>query len=270
MNEDIIIYFGGEVKALGDGKVGGYLVRFGDAKNTDLEGDYFTKDTDFDVDFSNPVFSTVYYNHGTDTVLGRKKLGNGIKGSLKKDEIGIWIDAQLDERNQYEKAILDLVSQKAMGWSSGTASYLVEREQVGKSFFIKKWTLGIDASLTPTPAEHRNEAVSLKSINLKSLTGNEPVLGEEEDIYNCATYSALCDLVQRFMYLGLWNIIFSDLIPTQDKSAKIAQGAQELSTAITKIGNALLSLSAEAQNSEFETAKSAYFLKPDMLLVMYR
>ena len=37
---------GGAVKALGDGKIGGYLVRFTDMQSPDLTGDYFTADTE--------------------------------------------------------------------------------------------------------------------------------------------------------------------------------------------------------------------------------
>ena len=41
-----VINTGSKVKALGNGKIGGYLVRFGSEKETDLGGDYFTIDTD--------------------------------------------------------------------------------------------------------------------------------------------------------------------------------------------------------------------------------
>jgi HK97 family phage major capsid protein len=86
------------------------------------------------------------------------------QGTLTADEIGVWIEAQLEMRDQYEKAIYEMAQAGKLGWSSGTASHLVEREPHGKSWHITAWPLGLDASLTPTPAEARNSAVPLKSL----------------------------------------------------------------------------------------------------------
>ncbi len=267
MKDETVIFFGGEVKALGDGKVAGQLITFGDAMKTDLELDFFDKDTDYDVDFSSEVKSTLYYNHGLDTVIGKKKLGGGIKGTLKTNDVGIWIEAQLDMRNEYERAIYKMTEEGKMGWSSGTAAYLVEREQVGKAMHIKKWTLGIDASLTPTPAEHRNSAIALKSAKLqsyKSLMGieeSESILGE--NVIESVAYNALCGLVERFMYCGLWNIIFSDFIPSDQKIAKIDSGWDELAVKGKQIGAAILALSTKEQSTLYTVAKSLYFDKPE-------
>ena len=154
--DNALLSFGTEVKALGDGKVAGYLVRFSDENTPDLTGDFFTKDTDFgDIDHAD-----VYYSHGMDAKIGKRKLG---KGELRPDDVGMWIETQLSMRDEYEKAIYDLAEKGKLGWSSGTASHLVEREPTGKANFIKSWPLGLDASLTPTPAEPRNSVVTLKS-----------------------------------------------------------------------------------------------------------
>lgn len=151
-----VVFFGAEVKALGGGKVGGYLVQFGSEEQTDLTGDFFTKDTDF----GDVTQADVYYQHGMDTKIGKRKLG---KGELREDDLGIWIEAQLNLRDEYEKAIYQLAEQGKLGWSSGTAGHLVEREQKGASAHIKTWPLGLDASLTPTPAEPRTHVIPLKA-----------------------------------------------------------------------------------------------------------
>jgi HK97 family phage major capsid protein len=151
-----MIYFGDAVKALGDGKVGGHLVRFSTDEDPDLTGDFFDKDTDYG-DLSK---ADVYYQHGMDTKIGKRKIG---KGTLKLDDVGVWIEAQLNMRDEYEKAIYALAEAGKLGWSSGTASHLVDREAKGKANYIKAWPLGLDASLTPTPAEPRNEAIPFKS-----------------------------------------------------------------------------------------------------------
>lgn len=155
---DALVAFGSEVKALGNGLVGGYLVRYGNEAKTDLAGDFFNAKTDF----GSATETDVYYNHGLDPQLGRKAFKN--KAQIGRDDIGEWIKHQLDLRDEYEKAVYGLVEQMKQGWSSGTASHLVEREPVGKAYWIKRWPLGLDASYTPTPAEPQNNVIPLKSL----------------------------------------------------------------------------------------------------------
>lgn len=147
MSDDVLVAYGGEIKDLGGGKIGGFLVRFTDAEHPDLENDYFTKDTDFDVTDGDGV--TVYYAHGQDPTLGGRKLAKGV---ITLKDIGVWIEAQLKLRDEYEEAIYRMAKEGKLGWSSGTLSHLVKRVPMGQAQFIKSWPLGKDASLTPTPA----------------------------------------------------------------------------------------------------------------------
>jgi HK97 family phage prohead protease len=142
------------IKVSSTGKVSGYLVRFGSLNDTDLEKDYFTKSTDFGVDLSNGKEASIglYYNHGMDPVLKTKKIGFA---QIKMDDSGVWLRGQLDMADDYNKMIFEMAKMGKLGLSSGAASHLVEREKMGKSYEIKRWTLA-EASLTPTPAEHRN------------------------------------------------------------------------------------------------------------------
>ena len=39
---EVMVSWGNAVKALGDGRIGGYLVQFGQPGQPDLTGDYFT------------------------------------------------------------------------------------------------------------------------------------------------------------------------------------------------------------------------------------
>lgn len=165
--EKALITFGTEVKALGDGKLGGYLVRFSGAADPDLTGDYFTAETDFGEHDETPVL----YHHGLDTNLKARVLG---KGKTKKDSVGIWVEAQLQMRDEYEKAIYEMAQAGKLGWSSGTAPHLVERVVEGKAARITRWPLGLDASLTPTPAEPRNAAITLKAYIAELETAGQP------------------------------------------------------------------------------------------------
>lgn len=157
--EETFIFFGGNVKALGDGRVGGHLVLFSGPEDPDISPmrDYFTKETDFGPHTS----SIVFYDHGLDENLKRRVLDR--KAALKVDDVGVWVEAQLAMRDDYEKAIYEMAKAGKLGWSSGTAAHLIEREEVNGAHKILSWPLGLDASLTPTPAEPRTQAISLKS-----------------------------------------------------------------------------------------------------------
>ena len=142
------------------GYVKGYLVRFGDTKTADLEGDYFTKSTDygFPVESGKRVPLNVYYHHGMDQMVGKKSIGTGY---IKMDETGLWYEAQLDLADEYGSMIAKLCKQGKMGFSSGAAAHLVERKSMGGAAEITRWPIA-EASITPTPAEYRNSVKSLE------------------------------------------------------------------------------------------------------------
>ena len=142
------------------GYVKGYLVRFGDTKTADLEGDYFTKATDygFPMTEGKRVPLNVYYHHGMDAQVGKKSIGTGY---IKMDETGLWYEAQLDLADEYGSMIAKLCKQGKMGFSSGAAAHLVERKSMGGAAEITRWPIA-EASITPTPAEYRNSVKSLK------------------------------------------------------------------------------------------------------------
>lgn len=174
MSDETLVYFGGPVKALGNGKVGGYLVRFSDETTPDLCGDYFNKSTDFYIEPGDSRF--VLYDHGFDKTLGRSKIGKGVVAKI--DDVGLWVEAQLGIRASYEKAVDDTRKKKLvaygksiyklaedgkLGWSSGAASHMVDRVKSKDAFWLSQWGI-TEFSLTPCPAEPQNTAVTLKSV----------------------------------------------------------------------------------------------------------
>jgi hypothetical protein len=163
---DTLIAWGGAVKALGDGKIGGYLVRFTDENDLDMEGEYFDEQTDYGGD-PVPTSGTVYYQHGLDKKMGKRRLGTA---SHTLDEFGIWAETQLKLRDEYEKFIYAMAEKGKLGWSSGTANHLVERQVTGKGTWIKTWPIGLDDTLTPVPAEPRNITIPLKSWQPEELS----------------------------------------------------------------------------------------------------
>lgn len=160
--DDLLITYGSAIRVQPDGRVSGYLVRFNDADGPDLYGTFFTRDTDYGIE--DGARTPVYFNHrmplptrdGGELVI-KKKIGEGV---LRKDEHGILIDAILYNREEYEAAL------EAMGWSSGTASHLVDLEPdaSGRGMWVRSWPLGLDASLTPTPGDPGNKVFPLRSL----------------------------------------------------------------------------------------------------------
>lgn len=154
---EALVATGGAVKALGDGKVGGYLVRFTSPDDPDLTGDFFTAETDFGTNATPPL----YYHHGQDTQIKGRRIGSG---TLTRDDVGLWYEAQLALRDDYEQKIYQLAAKGKLGLSSGALAHLVTREPHGAAQHVKTWIIG-EASLTPTPAEPRNLVIPLKSIS---------------------------------------------------------------------------------------------------------
>jgi HK97 family phage major capsid protein len=197
MDDEQLVAFGEAVKALGDGKIGGYLIRFSKAAEPDLEQDYFDAETEIHTPETLPVL----YNHGMDETMKKTIIGHG---TTRADDVGLWLESQLNMRSEYEKAIYEMAKNGKLGYSSGALSHLVEREPVGKSFHIKTWFVG-EASLTPIPAEPRNTVVALKSLlpsdaALPDTDEDEPIMEtksmEEKDI-KALTEQAIADALKK-------------------------------------------------------------------------
>ena len=136
--------------------VGGYGIVFG---GHDLEGDVFAPDTDLMLDAvpQKPVF----YDHTLRDI--KTRLGATI--TEKIDDIGVWVEAELDRHLDYVRMVEELVKRGALGWSSGAVAHLVRRDGP----VIKSWPV-FEYSLTPTPAEPRTLGVEI----IKSLSAQYP------------------------------------------------------------------------------------------------
>ena len=134
-----------------EGRIGGYLVVWGDAVTRDLEGEYFTPDTDLGIGWYER--RPVLYHHGLDGHLKAAVIGQ--IDFLQPDEIGIWAEAQLDMRQRYVRIVNRLVERGLLNWSSGSLPHLVQVADDGR---IVRWPI-VEGSLTPTPAEPRQTDV---------------------------------------------------------------------------------------------------------------
>ena len=183
---DSLIYFGDTLKALDDnGKVGGYLVRFTDASNKDLSGEYFTSKTYLGAHDGNGV--DTMFHHGQPLPV-KAKLTKTAAAELegwrdhvfapvktKRDAIGIFAETVLNMADEYEKAVFGLVKANKLGWSSGAVGHLVKKADDGR---ITRWPIG-EASITPTPCEPLNRAVTVKSLDAIKFVS--VIEGDEEE-----------------------------------------------------------------------------------------
>ena len=171
---ELLTVYSDSIKSDRLGYVKGYLVRFGSPDNVDLEGDYFTPETDygFPIKSGQAVPLNLYYHHGMDSVVGKRCIGTG---TVKMTDAGLWYEAQVDMADEYGQMIAKLCKQGKMGYSSGAAGHLVQRKSNGGVNQIISWPIA-EASITPTPAEYRNTVKSLKD-----MYGMEPMEMEEEE-----------------------------------------------------------------------------------------
>ena len=143
------------------GRIGGYLITWGKHQKRDLQGEYFTPQTDVGLDWYEQ--RPVLYHHGLDGAL--KAAVIGVIDTLRPDETGLWAEAQLDLHKRYVRAVQRLVDQGVLSWSSGSLPHLVEVSSQGQ---IKRWPI-VEGSLTPTPAEPRLTDVKTLKSAYKSL-----------------------------------------------------------------------------------------------------
>ena len=148
----------------GTEKIGGYGAIYTDAKNTDLQDEYFDKTTDFFIDVGEVKTAPLMFDHGMDEFTKREIFGTV---TYTRDEIGIYAEADLTikspelfteevlkRRKLYIAELRKLAVKNILAWSSGAVSHAVVKgipDGNGKRH-IKQWPIG-EFSLTPTPAE---------------------------------------------------------------------------------------------------------------------
>lgn len=147
------------IKSLGEGKVGGYLMVWGSPTMKDLERTYFDADTDLCLDWfpQRPIL----YEHGQDGGVKLTPMGQFTSEDMRADDVGMWIEGQLDTRARYLAGVERLIELGALNWSSRSLPDLLEVESDGK---ITKWPL-IEATMTTHPAELRfTDVQSIKAV----------------------------------------------------------------------------------------------------------
>ncbi len=147
-----------------------YIILYGDENNRDLEGvassrkntdgstgEYFTKSTLLDSDYTQTGRLLVDWEHGTepdDNGPGRDDiLGYVNWKSARVDERGVWVERVLDRHNEYMEYLEVLIDQGIIGTSSEPVQSKAKSADNGE---IKSWPLKRD-TLTVMPMEWRQK-----------------------------------------------------------------------------------------------------------------
>ena len=156
-------------------RVGNYIALFG---GKDLEGEHFTKSTNFESPYTKTGRLYVDWEHGMGKDIDGKTapgpddvLGYVDWKTAKPDEMGMWVERILDRRNQYVKYLEVLIEAGMIGNSSATTNGGAE---VSKSGEITRWPLERD-TLTVMPMEPRMMTDNVISA-VKGLAEINPIL----------------------------------------------------------------------------------------------
>jgi hypothetical protein len=127
--------------------VGGPLLLWGSAGQKDLQGEYFTPETELWLDTYKSA--PALFHHGLDDTVGLAVMGHRVKTEVR--DSGVWVEDWLNTSNQYWAFVEPLLAAEKLFYSPGSAPHLVKRAQDGRllSFPI------VEDTLTPIPAQHR-------------------------------------------------------------------------------------------------------------------
>ena len=141
------------VKYVALDQIKGYTYLWGNPTVTDVEMEYFTKDTNFWDETLGKSPRPLTWDHAQDESLKAHPVIGQIT-DFGDDEIGRWYVAKLERSHKYRKAIDALIEAGKLGTSSDSAPQYVQRVKTGKSTWLKEWPWFASA-LTDTPAEPR-------------------------------------------------------------------------------------------------------------------
>jgi cation transport regulator ChaB len=135
----------------------GLAIPFGGPDSRDLDGEYFTKETDLCISWLGEVGRPLLYDHGTNKRIKRDPIGRQVDLEVLDD--GVWIKAELDKNSRYRAAVSQLIHEGGLGFSSGAMAHLVTKSSDGH---LETWPW-VEESLTPTPAHPGAVAYYVKS-----------------------------------------------------------------------------------------------------------
>jgi phage head maturation protease len=168
------------VKSLGDNKIGGYAIVWGNEAQKDLDGQYFTKDTEDLVTIFKSMGKIPWLvQHAADEVI--KSVPVAEVTTLEPDSTGLWFEAKVIAHDLYRNYVSRLIEAGKLYSSVGALPASVKAE---KSGYISRFAVA-ELSGTWSPADphqvisgHRVE--QLKSF-YKDIGVNSDLFEQESD-----------------------------------------------------------------------------------------
>lgn len=165
-------------------RVGNYMFMWGEPSEKDLEGEYFSKATDWTSDYTESIGRLPM-----DWEHARQPDKFGPEGAIKVpdfhdvigwadmktaevDEIGLWVERVLNRKSRYIDGVMTLIAAGKLA----TSTFPIQgRTQKAEDGHIEKWPLYRD-SFTVTPMEFRmnSELGGEVLVAAKSLYDNDP------------------------------------------------------------------------------------------------
>lgn len=130
---------------------------------SDLQGERFTKSTDFGRDLNGTfIVDTIYsfYDHALNDGIGKQQIGFA-KFFQETDAGQLW-NIEVSKAYQYHDFLVAMAQKNLLGASSQPVQTAVEIDEDGN---IKRWPLA-EISLTPTPANPSAVMQLMKSLNM--------------------------------------------------------------------------------------------------------
>lgn len=179
---DQLVGLGSNVKALGDGWIGGHLILWGNSNTRDIYGDYFDKERTYLGPNDGDGRDTTI-NHRIGIKTGSTDVDEIMKmysqrvfkpGGLKtsaRDDLGVFAKVLCDLSDAYDAKIYEMANAGKLKWSAGAAPHMIDRDP--RTGLLKMFVI-TEGALTPIPAEPRmmnSRVVPLKAL-LQSFPGN--------------------------------------------------------------------------------------------------
>jgi hypothetical protein len=95
------------VKFVAPDTIEGLAIPFGDENHRDLDGEWFTPNTDFRIDLFGKGGRPLLYDHGLDPAMKLDMLGRQVEYEMRPE--GIWAQSQLDRAAKYRRAVDELI-----------------------------------------------------------------------------------------------------------------------------------------------------------------
>lgn len=138
------------VKFVAPDTIEGPIFQFG---RIDTDGEQFTPDTDFCLEWFGKSGRPVLYEHGLDPDLKSAVIGRQTDYEVRAE--AIWAQSELNRHARYRKTVDAMIEQGIIGYSGGAMPHLARKSRTGQ---ITRFPW-VEASLTPTPSEPANLGV---------------------------------------------------------------------------------------------------------------